>query len=277
MLPAMKHRFPILLVALSLLLSAVPGLAAETNDISKELRSIVVKINDKLRAGLDTEKDLAEELKEFDTLLARHKDAAPIDRVQILVSKGQVYLEVLNEPDKALALLRRIKRDFPGVEVNGSTDGAIRAVEYAVIQRTLVEGAEFPDFNEKDLDGKPLSTAGCKGKVVLIDFWATWCPPCLVDLPQLSNAYEKHHDQGFEIIGISLDDDLPKLRSFLKDKNVPWRQFFDGLHWKNKLAVKYGVDSTPTTYLLDRQGRIIAKNLRGVDLEKAVARALATR
>ena len=136
-------------------------------------------------------------------------------------------------------------------------------------------GTKFPDFNEKDVDGKPLSIANYKGKVVLIDFWATWCGPCVAELPNVLKTYTKHHSEGFEIIGVSLDDNRQKLESFLKDKGISWPQFFDGQGWSNKLAVKYGIQAIPATYLLDGNGVIIATDLRGDALEQAVARALA--
>ena len=135
-------------------------------------------------------------------------------------------------------------------------------------------GAQFPDFDEKDLDGNPLSIASFKGKLVLIDFWATWCGPCIAELPNLLKTYEKHHDKGFEIIGISLDKDRDKLTTFIKEKKMGWPQFFDGQGWQNSLAAKYGVMSIPATYLLDKEGKIIAAGLRGDALEKAVGDAL---
>ena len=143
------------------------------------------------------------------------------------------------------------------------------------IRRSLVEGTNFPDFSEKDLAGKPLSIANFKGNVVLVQFWATWCPPCRAELPNVIAAYQKYHDKGFEIIGVSLDDEQPVLESFLEDNKMGWPEYFDGLHWKNKLAVKYGVMSVPADYLLDGKGRIIGKDLRGEALDAAVAKALA--
>ena len=110
--------------------------------------------------------------------------------------------------------------------------------------------------------------------LAIVDFWATWCGPCVAELPNVLKAYEKHHAEGFEIIGISLDKDKAKLESFTKEKNMPWQQFFDGLFWNNKLSTKYGVNSIPATYLLDGEGKIIGKNLRGEALEAAVAKAL---
>ena len=87
-------------------------------------------------------------------------------------------------------------------------------------------------------------------------------------------AYGKYHDKGFEIIGISLDDSEPKLRSFLKDRNMTWVQYYDGSRWKNKLAQKYGVQAIPATFLLDGEGKIIGRDLRGEKLDEALATAL---
>jgi peroxiredoxin len=96
-----------------------------------------------------------------------------------------------------------------------------------------------------------------------------------MELPNVIETYKKHHAGGFEIIGISLDENQGRLQSFIKDKQMTWPQFFDGKKWQNKLAVKYGVNSIPATYLLDREGKIIGKDLRGEELEKAVVAALA--
>ena len=137
-------------------------------------------------------------------------------------------------------------------------------------------GEPLADFDEKDLDGKPLSIAAFKGKVVLLDFWATWCPPCMIELPNVIATYKKHHQEGFEIIGITKDDDRATLEKFLQRQDgMTWPQFFDGNRTGNKLAVKYGVNLIPFTVLLDRDGKVIASHLSGEALETAVSAALA--
>ena len=155
-----------------------------------------------------------------------------------------------------------------------SACGVVAADDAKTDLTTLTIGSPFPDFNETDIAGKPVSVANHKGKIVLVDFWATWCGPCVAELPNVLKAYEKHHGKGFEIIGISLDSDKGKLTDFIKAKNMTWQQFFDGQGWKNKLAQKYNVNSIPATYLVNKEGKLIGKNLRGEALEKAVAKAL---
>ena len=119
-----------------------------------------------------------------------------------------------------------------------------------------------------------LAQARREGKVIFMDIYATWCGPCVAEVPSLKKAYDAYHAKGFEIIGISLDDKREALLEFTKKNGMAWPQYFDGEVWKNKLAVKYGVNSIPATYLLDREGKIIGKDLRGEELEQAVAAAL---
>ena len=139
---------------------------------------------------------------------------------------------------------------------------------------SLSPGGEFPGFSFTDLGGKTISLADYRGKVVLVDFWATWCPPCIAELPHVLETYRKFNDKGFEIIGISLDSDKEKLEKFIADEGMDWPQYFDGKGWENELSNKYAVNSIPATFLIGPDGRIIARSLRGDDLEKAVAKAV---
>jgi peroxiredoxin len=138
------------------------------------------------------------------------------------------------------------------------------------VTKQLAIGGEPIPFEVKDLDGRPLSLAKYKGKVVLLDFWATWCGPCRQEMPNVKRIYNKYNSRGFEIVGISLDSQLSQVRSYLSKNEVKWPQHFDGKGWGNQVAQKYRISSIPATYLIDRQGKIRYKTLRGAALDKAV-------
>ena len=105
-------------------------------------------------------------------------------------------------------------------------------------------------------DGRKINLAEMKGKVILIDFWATWCGPCVAEIPNVVAAYEKLNPKGFEIVGISFDEDKDALASFVKKKKMQWAQFFDGAGWKNKFGQNFGISSIPSMWLIDKKGNL---------------------
>lgn len=125
------------------------------------------------------------------------------------------------------------------------------------------------------LDGQEFDLAKWKGKVILVDFWATWCGPCVGELPHVKKVYEKYREQGFEVVGISLDDSREALEKFVKDRQIPWVQIIyqdqKDRGWNNPLARRYGIDAIPATFLIGRDGKVVARDLRGLQrLEEAV-------
>jgi thiol-disulfide isomerase/thioredoxin len=271
----MKRNLLITL-AVTILLSLNASVSvARAGDAEAELKALVAKIKADVQAGKKTEAALADDLKQFDVLLAEHRGEKTDAVARILFMKATLYAEVLNNPTKADQLMKQLKSEYQGTPfVKRLVEQEEQQKAAEKLRESLVVGAGFPDFNEKDLAGKPLSVAGLKGKVVLIDFWATWCGPCRGEIPNVVAAYQKYHSQGFEVIGISLDDNRQKLLEYTKQMNMTWPQFFDGQGWGNKLAKKYGIDSIPATFLLDGNGKIIGADLRGDDLQAAVAKAL---
>ena len=247
-------------------------------DAETQLQELITKIRTDLQDGKTTAAALADRLKEFDLLIEEHKAEKSDAVAQILLAKASLYLQVFNDPETGLKLIRQLKADFPETAQGKNADQMIGGIESELaaqkIQENLVVGAMFPDFNEKDLDGNPLSVAGYKGKVVLIDFWATWCGPCISELPNVLATYEEYHGKGFDILGISLDNEEEALKSFIAKRKMPWKQFFDGKGWGNKLAGQYGIRSIPATFLVGKDGKIVARDLRGPALKAEVAKLL---
>jgi peroxiredoxin len=267
----MKTRIFVLLVPL--VLATFAPLAHAAGDATVELKTLVEQIQAKLQTGQRTEAALGDSIAAFDTLLAKHKGETGDDVAQILYMKATLYAQVLNDEDKSTALLQQLKAGFPHSTQAGRVDEMLAAM---AAQRALAIGKVMPDFAEKDLEGKPLAIANYRGKIVMLDFWATWCGPCVAELPTVVAAYKKYHDRGFEIIGVSLDreGDRQKLVDFTKNHEMPWVQFYDGKYWENKISTQYGIRSIPATFLLDGAGRIVAKNLRGPALEAELATLL---
>ena len=138
------------------------------------------------------------------------------------------------------------------------------------LKRLRIGGDPIP-FEFTDLNGDRVSLASLKGKVVLIDFWATWCRPCIAEMPNVIKLHKEYNDRGFEIVGISLDRDKAALERYIQQNNMDWPQQFDGKGWGNEIAAKYKVRSIPATYLIDREGKIRYRSIKGAQLEKAVA------
>ena len=127
------------------------------------------------------------------------------------------------------------------------------------------------EFKVKDhRSGMEISPKALKGKVVLVDFWATWCRPCIAELPRIKAAHEELSKAGFEIFGVSLDDDKARLDRMIAGKEMNWLHHYDGKKWKNELAVEFGIHSVPANLLVDQKGIVRAVNLRGKEITNLV-------
>ena len=125
-----------------------------------------------------------------------------------------------------------------------------------------------PDFRVMDIRGEELTLEQYRGQVVLLDFWATWCGPCIVEMPNVKQTYAKHRDQKFQIIGISLDRSMAPLDAYIRGEGIEWRQYLDST---GQISSLYNVRAIPSTFLIDGVGIVRRTNLRGLALEHAVA------
>ena len=178
------------------------------------------------------------------------------------------------EPAAALALTEFAKalsdRDEPGLKQ------AVERLQSDARRLGLV--GNTIEIKGKTIKGKNFDVADWKGKIVLVDFWATWCGPCREELPNVKKLYAKYHEKGFEVVGISLDDDQASLNEFLSSEKIGWTTLFDATSeeqgWNNPLARRYGISGIPSAILVDKEGKVITLNARGKALAEHLEKLL---
>lgn len=205
--------------------------------------------------------------------------AAAIDK-EVFVAKMDYIKKNPDTYMSLMALNSLLKPGFDAVEMEKVFNSLSEPVRHALLAEDVKEriqttkktqeGVEAPDFTQKDVDGNAVKLSDYRGKYVLIDFWASWCAPCRRENPNLVKAYERFKNKGFEILGVSLDEAKNKdkwLKAIETDK-LTWKQVSDLKGWSNEAATLYNVKAIPMNFLVDPQGKIVAKELRGDKLEE---------
>lgn len=163
---------------------------------------------------------------------------------------------------------------------NNITKKIQQVIEFQEKSQALAIGKKAPNFTAPDPKGNPLSLYDIKGKVTIIDFWAAWCGPCRRENPNVVKVYEQFHDKGLEIVGVSLDgtprqgDAKAAWLKAIEDDQLAWHQVSNLQYFNDPVARLYDINSIPATYIIDAEGTIIAKNLRGIALEQKIAQLL---
>jgi peroxiredoxin len=224
--------------------------------------------------------------------LAANKDEAGIARLEekydgIEKRQKEIYkAEFVKNPSSPLALY--LLERYAGYDINADEVDPLFAMlpasakesksgkamtEKLNIARITGIGRTAPEFTQNDTLGNPVSLTSFRGKYLLVDFWASWCGPCRKENPNVVKAFNKYKEKGFTILGVSLDQPNAKDKwlKAIHDDQLTWTHVSDLQYWKNAVAVQYGVQAIPQNFLLDPAGKIIAKNLRGEDLDKKLA------
>jgi len=184
--------------------------------------------------------------------------------------------------------VEKIKKYFDGLDksvkdtkvgkgIQTKLDQANKPLAEAPAAGGIEVGALAPDFTANTPDGKPVSLKGSLGKVTIVDFWASWCKPCREENPNVVALYNELHAKGLNIIGVSLDKEAAPWKEAIAKDKLAWNQVSNLKWWKEPIALTYGVQSIPATFILDASGKIVAKDLRGAELKAKVNELLASK
>ncbi|MBI1306265.1 MAG: redoxin domain-containing protein [Bacteroidetes bacterium] len=170
---------------------------------------------------------------------------------------------VLSEPSITIleSALTKLKTDAPNSMYTAELENRINSI------KPLEIGGQAPEIKLKNPDGELVALSSLRGKVVLIDFWASWCGPCRKENPNVVRMYQKYHDKGFEIYSVSLDNNAQQWQAAIAKDGLVWTHVSDLRGWSSSAAALYKVTSIPRTFLVDKNGRILATDLRGYQLE----------
>ena len=256
----------------------------QLQDLTTQIQDFQLKVatlnQEFAQANAQGDQNLAAQLRsEFITLNAQHKEELKAkvngmgNSLAILNVVGAFTIE---EDFELLDNLGKIFAANPPDQEH--TTQFLAYIDQVRLQRKGLEQVEIgkvaPEINLPDPNGNLVSLSSLRGKVVLVDFWAQWCRPCRMENPNIVAAYNEYQDRGFEVFGVSLDRTKEQWVRGIKEDGLSWTQVSDLKYWQSEAAKAYGVQAIPASFLLDREGKIIAKNLRGPALQAKLKEVL---
>lgn len=273
---------------ISLEMSEIPQMSGTVkNDELREFSNQQIKNNQELQNILDKAQNLhkagtldettSNELEQIfvDQQNLMHSDVYDFVSRNILNELGEFFFTIYAANMKTTELERLYAAARPEFQ-QGTIIKALMN-QYVWSLGNLREGQKMLGIDLKNLDGKIEDVAihFGKGKVVLVDFWASWCQPCLKSMPTIVKLYDRYRDSGFEIVGISIDESESSWKSAIQRFRMEWPQYIDdGEQWKGAAAQQYNITRIPQTYLLDKEGKIVGHNLSGVALIEKIEELL---
>ncbi len=248
----------------------------KTDSLENVFRTALITLKlDSIRAdslSKELQKPYEEMIHQYSEVLAKKIKENPSSFASIMAIqqlRPEEYLEVYQLLDKGLTTKYPDNKDIK------SFHGMVQQTEMMVSRTQAIKvGNEAPELILPMPNDKDLALSSLKGKVVLIDFWASWCGPCRKELPNVKRAYEKYKNKGFEILGVSLDKDRAAWLDAISSEGLTWPQVSDLKFWQSEACQIYAVQSIPYTVLIDKEGKIIATDLRGAALEQKLAEVL---
>ncbi len=244
-----------------------------TKDFSEKLQSIVKEINQANAVGDNLlVEDLTSEYRSIEQELSLYEkgfmNSNPSSYIASLILERLLTTQKILQPEAAAIFNgfdQKIKESVSGKKVN--------TIVSKPINPTAI-GAKALNFEGPNPEGEILSLESLKGKVTIIDFWASWCRPCRIENPNLVRLYKRMHDKGLEIVGVSLDKSKVNWERAIEDDGLIWNHVSSLQYWKEPIAVLYGVRSIPEAFVLNEDGVIVAKNLRGAQLDAKIEELL---